>query len=527
MRESVFKKVRLIYQILSPSNNLCPSDTLIRHERGHIGDSNESEELVCSKWYTRLKLDEGKTFPSRAESEGAEEQFRVNENYRDTLSRKLRPKYLEDAKLSVEYLNLCLRLYFNRFHPILPLIHVPTFRSNSQNALLFLSMCSIGSLFIGSADAAAQGHRIFSRLNKAILASWETHLSTNKREALSMVQAAVLGQTFGLLSGRPSDLVMVDAFHGTLFAWARKVGAFENQELRMPIVDMGSEELDKTWKEWIYAEQLARLAVVLYIHDAEMGNLFHHDSFARLTLIKYSTVLDVAKAQANRTRKTVNISLQKWAFGDADHIQILTSLMSQSELSAYGILENINALILESRQAESLGGERTRQLNDDLIRWYRVRFRTSQMRAPDPFSLQVLWHSCFMCLYSDYDMLEQAIGRDGLASAKTCSTRHIEGMRLNTTPAIHVPRAIFLSGLTWICFSRFSTKQNFPEIDLVTNLGEQNLLEIKEMLAQMASQEYPALIYDIIDVLRKIGRWGISEAFANILIDALRGAIEV
>lgn len=119
----------------------------------------------------------------------------------------------------------------------------------------------------------------------------------------------------------------------------------------------------------------------------------------------------------------MNISLQKWAFGDADHIQILTSLMSQSELSAYGILENINALILESRQAESLGGERTRQLNDDLIRWYRVRFRTSQMRAPDPFSLQVLWHSCFMCLYSDYDMLEQAIGRDGLASAKTCSTR--------------------------------------------------------------------------------------------------------
>lgn len=68
---------------------------------------------------------------------------------------------------------------------------------------------------------------------------------------------------------------------------------------------------------------------------------------------------------------------------------------------------------------------------------------------------------------------------------------------------------------------------DFPEIDLVTNLGEQNLLEIKEMLAQMASQEYPALIYDIIDVLRKIGRWGISEAFANILIDALRGAIEV
>lgn len=269
----------------------------------NVGDSNESEELVCSKWYTRLKLDEGKTFPSRAESEGAEEQFRVNENYRDTLSRKLRPKYLEDAKLSVEYLNLCLRLYFNRFHPILPLIHVPTFRSNSQNALLFLSMCSIGSLFIGSADAAAQGHRIFSRLNKAILASWETHLSTNKREALSMVQAAVLGQTFGLLSGRPSDLVMVDAFHGTLFAWARKVGAFENQELRMPIVDMGSEELDKTWKEWIYAEQLARLAVVLYIHDAEMGNLFHHDSFARLTLIKYSTVVHDHLFQAPTARE--------------------------------------------------------------------------------------------------------------------------------------------------------------------------------------------------------------------------------
>lgn len=62
-------------------------------------------------------------------------------------------------------------MYFTRFNPTFPIVHAPTFRPSAKRSLLLLSICSVGSLFLGSSYAVAQGVRIFERLNKAILAS--------------------------------------------------------------------------------------------------------------------------------------------------------------------------------------------------------------------------------------------------------------------------------------------------------------------------------------------------------------------
>jgi hypothetical protein len=66
---------------------------------------------------------------------------------------------------------MCIKLYFAKFNTILPLIHGPTFRPSSDNALLLLSMCSIGALFVGTDTAAAQGRRLFRLVHKTILSS--------------------------------------------------------------------------------------------------------------------------------------------------------------------------------------------------------------------------------------------------------------------------------------------------------------------------------------------------------------------
>lgn len=111
-------------------------------------------------------------------------------------------------------------MYFTRFHPIFPIVHAPTFRPSAKRSLLLISICSVGSLFLGSPYAVAQGNRLFERLNKAILASvchcscisvvtyangnplqWEMYFVRGAPEALAMTQAALLGQTFAMLSG--------------------------------------------------------------------------------------------------------------------------------------------------------------------------------------------------------------------------------------------------------------------------------------------------------------------------------------
>jgi hypothetical protein len=67
--------------------------------------------------------------------------------------------------------NLCIQLFFTRFNPVFPIVHAPTFRPSAKSSLLLLSICSIGSLFVGSNYAVTQGSIIFERLNKAILSS--------------------------------------------------------------------------------------------------------------------------------------------------------------------------------------------------------------------------------------------------------------------------------------------------------------------------------------------------------------------
>lgn len=64
-----------------------------------------------------------------------------------------------------------MQVYFTQFNQTFPVIHEQTFRPSPKNSLLLLSITSIGSLLVGSKMAAAQGTRIFERLNKAILAS--------------------------------------------------------------------------------------------------------------------------------------------------------------------------------------------------------------------------------------------------------------------------------------------------------------------------------------------------------------------
>lgn len=108
-------------------------------------------------------------------------------------------------------------MYFTKFHRVFPIVHAPTFRPSSKSSLLLLSLCSLGSLFVGSSHAASQGLKVFETLNKAILSSvrqisnhfwattnfmqWERHFSSQGPETIAMVQAALIGQTFGLLSG--------------------------------------------------------------------------------------------------------------------------------------------------------------------------------------------------------------------------------------------------------------------------------------------------------------------------------------
>ncbi|KAL3474319.1 hypothetical protein BJX99DRAFT_260428 [Aspergillus californicus] len=509
-------------------------------------------------------------FISRAPSERPSETLYVDEQYRDSLSSKLRPRQYDNTHLSVDHLNQCLRLYLKRFHPIFPIVHIPTFRPNSRNALLFLSMCSIGSLFIGSREGIAQGHGVFSRLHKAILASWETHFSGSKTEALSMVQAALLGQTFGTLSRRSNDIVMTDAFQGTMIAWARKVNAFDPVEPERVPEGLTKHAIERAWSDWIHRELARRIALALHIHDMKMSNLHHHDPLLRHFTIRYTHIAPDALFEAPAAEKWYALmpktpssnqpdhairpmSLKQWIISSAS---LPSNPISQgihaSGFAAYSILANLNACIIEARGAGDLDAFRT-DLTLALTKWHELYWvdKDPANVVSDVFDLSALWHWCFISLYSDPADFEQALGQDGAVATirardklQSCAINTAQYGRclfhasmlldtvgstsLDATPAIHVPDALYCASLVWLCQGLFLRGYTGGDLDWKQEVLNQP--EIKNLEVQLVKRAWPSfrerlvqhpsdMVSNFVDLLRKLNRWGVAESFADVVAD--------
>ena len=226
-------------------------------------------DVVKKSWFSQTEDMEDEEDGHRAAATGqttpaiGANQYDVDDNFRTRVSLRLKPRTNDDPLPSNNFLNLSVQMYFTKFNTVFPVIHGQTFRPTPKNSLLLLSICSVGSLLIGSKGAAAQGVRIFERLNKAILASWETTVLSDPSEASSMIQAALIGQTFGLLSGDAKHLAIVEAFHGTVVAWARRCNMFRYRR-DIPQVDgLTGSELDHAWKAWARSEETVR-SVVIY-----------------------------------------------------------------------------------------------------------------------------------------------------------------------------------------------------------------------------------------------------------------------
>lgn len=200
----------------------------------------------------------------------------IDEQCREKLKSRL--NYLDLPTL--RFLNLCARMYFKRFNRVFPIIHEPTFKINESNLLVFLSMCSVGSLFIGTKVAIDHGHHIFERLNKYVLASWEDILQGEG--FLPLIQTGLIGQNFAMLSGNPSHRALAETLRSTLVTWARtnKVFKFKDSPINSEALQ-DTTKVQSQWHEWAKKEELVRLSASLCIHDAELSQTRSVEPFIR------------------------------------------------------------------------------------------------------------------------------------------------------------------------------------------------------------------------------------------------------
>lgn len=363
-----------------------------------------------------------------------------------------------------------------------------------------------------------------------------------------MVQAATLGQTFGMLSGNASDLLMTECFHGTVIAWARRDGMFNcGDPLQLPGLS-NSACVEDAWKLWIKAEETARIAIVLHIHDCELASIFHHEPLLRhsgnaLPLCCSEEIFTASTAsQWQEMVKDRMESSHRTSVGVAMH-----SSQACSHMHAYGSLAAIIASTFEVRNSpiDLATVQKTRAA---LMDWCNAYSKAGAESTEDPHCLMALWHEAFLYLYADFDLLERLIGRDGPviaedgvdAGRKWAATsearrsvlhalliqRHMEVPQTSMQPAIHVAKALFYSGMVIYCYVKYQ-----PRREATTSLLEEGScqeFQISEPRPSSSRRAWRArsLLFcsvdasslcNAVDLLRHVRPWEISRKFASIL----------
>lgn len=488
-------------------------------------------------------------------------QGEVDEEYRRSLHRRLLVRPSDQSLPSSDFLNLCVRLYFARFSPVFPVVHAASFRPSATNSMLLLSICSVGSLFTGSVNATSQGVQIFERLNKAVLATWERLIGREASEVVPMIQAALIGQTFGLLSGDPKHLAIVDSFHGTVIAWARRRNIFSARHTPTVLQGLDAESLDKRWKDWAKTEELIRIVLGLHIHDAELADIFHHEPFLRHGTRQLPLAASKALFTASSAREwaslydiesfTENLPYPGSRSLGTPGVHDLEAIPFNCRFTAYAALAGIAATIVENRSMGQLDIFLTERIQETLIAFYARYLSSLSPFEPDNLGITVLWHLTFMALHVDFDLLERAVGRDGgimdpdttasvaawasSRQAKRCVThasliqKKLEALSVGFEPAIHVPRAMFLAALSWYCYTRYGTDTgseemsaqgalDFPEMQLLKVNPAMLLFEANGFkLGKPAAVEASGALCGLTDLLQRIGHWEIARKFGSIL----------
>ncbi|KAK9474158.1 fungal-specific transcription factor domain-containing protein [Dipodascopsis tothii] len=173
-------------------------------------------------------------------------------------------------------LNEFVRLYFANFHPILPMIHRPTFRVATCPSILLLTLLSIGASYsdIGGALEFADSLGELCRRILLWMSSYdEAYLRTGY-----FITALCLQNIYSLGSGDKRLYEEADQFRSFLVGNARAMGLFsaQNPDERAQFVLAGTEtpaELEALWLLWRDDETGKRLAWSIFEYDCSISTL--------------------------------------------------------------------------------------------------------------------------------------------------------------------------------------------------------------------------------------------------------------
>lgn len=299
------------------------------------------------------------------------------------------------------------------------------------------------------------------------------------------------------------------------------------------------------------AESLSAM-LALQLQDAEIACMLHHDPLMRhsvegvpRTASKEAFCAPDAKSwKVIMTREASSSSLNMERGTDEATIipSRFPSVSNDFELQV--MLRCIGAAPLDQRNLLPPPTISVSQCSDSLISWYK-RYRHSTSFQKHESSLMMLWHSIFMLLHMNMDVLECFCGREGPVVAEAhreavrhwassdagiiCNihamlvTKHFERLPIGSEPPIHFPLCLYRCGIAWYCYIAFVDKATLgargelrlPELQAVGSTSDISLLQNAVFMDVKGGA---SLLFRIIHLLQRANHWQLSHSLAATLL---------
>ena len=171
-----------------------------------------------------------------------------------------------------EILDMALDLYFRNFHPLIPLIHVPTFSAKKTPLPLLYVMCLIGMIMLDTRGTTTFVVKNFSFVLGGVTAELAKCSSgvENSLGTISTFATTLLFLNLAAMTGEKEHLEQCQMLYVNLMSIAQRHGLFaatEGQILDMSLFET-IPDVDMRWKAWSKVESAKRLITGLLLLDS-------------------------------------------------------------------------------------------------------------------------------------------------------------------------------------------------------------------------------------------------------------------
>ncbi|KEF59378.1 uncharacterized protein A1O9_04222 [Exophiala aquamarina CBS 119918] len=183
-----------------------------------------------------------------------------------------------EALPAVGFLTKLVKIYFDEFHAVFPVIHVPTWKLESCSTPLLAAMACLGanhSTAEGSQDVAA----LLAEITQRAL-FWTGQIDTKAFRSTEYIAAMCFHHLYSLGLGNRRLYELAEASRSTMLASLRGMGVLsdsvaseDKDTVSSQVKHLHIAELERAWQEWREKEAKLRVAWTVFEFDCTIATM--------------------------------------------------------------------------------------------------------------------------------------------------------------------------------------------------------------------------------------------------------------